>query len=120
MRHPQDSDSVLGAAAGLDAELLDSEPAVSGALVSGRDVEPSDPAAEIVDRAVRVEAAHDRPDEVVVVVDQSGPCGGGMGVGLGEGHRDGRDELPLLPWLYLQRASVQDVMGVSRFPVGET
>jgi hypothetical protein len=53
---------------------------VSGVLMVDRDVESPDAAAEVVDRAVRVEAAREEPDELVVVTDQPWSRGGGLGV----------------------------------------
>jgi hypothetical protein len=111
---PEDCDAFLVAATGFGDEFIDGETAVARALVAGGYVQAPDSTLEEVDRTFRVEAAHDEADQLRVVVHEARPSHVGLGVCLGQGHRDGCDD-GFLFWGDFKVAGVADVVRCHEF-----
>ena len=94
--HPQDGDALQTTPPRFCRDRLYRESAVPPALLIGCDVQPPDTCPERIDLALRVEAAHDEPDDAIVVQDEPWPGRGVMDVGLGDGVDDRGNEFPLL------------------------
>ena len=79
---------VLSTAHGLLAQGFDCEPPVAFTLVLGADVQPTQVAVEQRVLIFRGKGGHDEANQLVAVVDQSGPRDTGHRVRLGQGPGD--------------------------------
>src|SRR5262249_5519239 len=91
---PRNGQALLAAASRLCRDRLNGEPAVAAALLIGRDVQPPDARPERFDLVLGVEAAHDEPDDAIIVLDEPGPRGAEVDVRLSDGLSDSCDIFP--------------------------
>src|SRR5258707_1270633 len=83
-RNPQHRYPILPATGGFRAYRLHREAPIAPTLPTGCDVQPPDPAAERIDRTLRIKATHDEAHKFVGIEDEPRPSRLAVRVRLGQ------------------------------------